>query len=96
MVTPRCIWNALFIIPRQLAAADAAVLNQLLGAYKRIGLKFPNSDLSSDLKGHPDCQQAMAAMYGDVLEFHTWAYCMLRRRGEGTILHEIVGPVADL
>ncbi|KEF61567.1 uncharacterized protein A1O9_03135 [Exophiala aquamarina CBS 119918] len=60
MVRDRAVRPVLFLPRRQVAAEDAAVLNQLLAAYKRIGLKLPTLDLSNALKAHLDCQQALA------------------------------------
>lgn len=82
MVGYRAVGSVLFIALRQVAAEDATVLNQLLAAYKRIGQKLPTLDQSNTLKAHPDCQQALAVIYSIILEFHTWAYRHVRRRGE--------------
>lgn len=88
MVGYRAVGSVLFIALRQVAAEDATVLNQLLAAYKRIGLKLPTLDLSNALKAHPDCQHALAVIYSIILEFHTWAYRHVRRRGEHRRLRE--------
>lgn len=56
-------------------------LDKLIDAYRKIADSLPSLDrLSSALKDNHDFQAVLADLYGDILEFHRYAYKFVTRR----------------
>lgn len=56
-------------------------LDKLVDAYRKIADSLPSFDrLSSALKDNQDFQAVLADLYGDILEFHRYAYKFVTRR----------------
>ncbi|PQE21380.1 hypothetical protein CJF30_00008252 [Rutstroemia sp. NJR-2017a BBW] len=64
-----------------LASAHAAILDKLLNAYALIAESMPRFDrLQKTFEHHPDFKKVLAMVYCDIVEFHTCAYRLFRRR----------------
>ncbi|KAJ8067481.1 hypothetical protein OCU04_004825 [Sclerotinia nivalis] len=74
------IWAPIKLL-LQLASAHANIFEKLLNAYAQIAESMPRFDrLQKTFQDHPDFQRVLAMVYCDILEFHTCAYRLFRRR----------------
>ncbi|KAF4546252.1 uncharacterized protein LTHEOB_4249 [Lasiodiplodia theobromae] len=65
----------------QLSMDYVDALDKLIDAYRKIADSLPSLDrLSSALKDNHDFQAVLADLYGDILEFHRYAYKFVTRR----------------
>lgn len=75
------IWAPIKLL-LELASAHANIFEKLLNAYAQIAESMPRFDrLQKTFQDHPDFQRVLVMVYSDILEFHTRAYQLFRRRG---------------